>query len=70
MTWDELRRLLEGLDGERDVRAALECLMAGLEREGLDALDGRIVGEYAEFRVFELAAALGRLRSLRVRPAG
>jgi predicted ABC-class ATPase len=58
------------LDGERDVRAALECLMARLEREGLDALDERIVGEYAEFRVFELAAALGRLRSLRVRPAG
>lgn len=55
------------IDGRSDVRRALDCLMGELEREGLDALDERVVGDYAEFRVFELAAALGRLRSLRVR---
>jgi predicted ABC-class ATPase len=57
------------IDGVRTVRPALEALMAGLEEQGLDAIDGRIVGDYAEFRAFELAAALNRLRALQVRPA-
>ena len=38
-------------------------------QDGLDAIDARQVGDHAEFRVYELAAALGRLRSLRVRSA-
>ncbi|MGI9179615.1 MAG: ATPase, partial [Longimicrobiaceae bacterium] len=54
------------LDGRRPVRPALEALLHALGEEGLDAVDERIVGEYAEFRLFELAAALGRLRSLEV----
>jgi hypothetical protein len=32
----------------------------------LDALDERLVGDLAAFRRFEVAAALNRLRSLRV----
>ena len=42
-------------------------LIAGMiEEEGLDALDERLVGDLAMFRPAELAAALNRLRTLRV----
>jgi predicted ABC-class ATPase len=54
------------IDGRSDTTTALHCIMELLEKEGLDVLDDRIVGDYAEFRIFELAAALGRLRSLEV----
>ncbi len=46
---------------------ALDAVEALVSSEGLDALDGRRVGDLASFRRFELAAALNRLRSLRVR---
>jgi len=37
-----------------------------LLRPGLDALEPWLVGDLAAFRRFELAAALNRLRALRV----
>jgi predicted ABC-class ATPase len=46
-----------------DVLAAVEDVVA---KHGLDALDARRPGDLAGFRRFELAAALNRLRSLRV----
>lgn len=55
------------IDGTRSVREALETLLRQLEADGLDAVDDRIVGDYAEFRVFELNAALSRLRSVEFR---
>jgi hypothetical protein len=55
------------LDGRRTIIEALDQLMDEIRREGLDAIDSRQPGDYAEFRIFELAAALGRLRTLRVR---
>ncbi len=55
------------LDGRRTLRAALESLMKDVREGGLAAIDSRQVGDYAEFRIYELAAALGRLRSLRTR---
>jgi predicted ABC-class ATPase len=54
------------IDGRTPVGEALEMVLDRIEQEGLDLLDPRIVGDYAEFRIFELAAALGRLRTLRV----
>jgi predicted ABC-class ATPase len=57
------------IDGRAELPQALHAVMEILEAEGLDWVDRRIVGDYAEFRVFELAAALGRLRTLQVRPA-
>lgn len=54
------------IDGRRTMAEGLACLVESLEREGLDAVDERIVGDYAEFRIFELAAALNRLRTLEV----
>jgi len=55
------------LDGRRDVAAALRVVMEALEREGLDAFQPEPTGELAAFRVFELAAFLGRVRSLETR---
>ncbi len=55
------------LDGRRTLRGALESLMEEVRDGGLGVIDSRQIGDYAQFRIFELAAALGRLRSLRVR---
>jgi predicted ABC-class ATPase len=54
------------LDGRRTVRRALEGLMEEVRQKGLDTIDSRQPGDYAQFRIHELAAALGRLRTLRV----
>ncbi len=55
------------IDGRRTLREALDALMSEIEERGLDTIDGRQTGDYAGFRIFELAATLGRLRALRVR---
>ncbi len=57
------------LDGTRTVRDALSGLMDQVSAVGLEVIDSRQPGDYAGFRIFELAAALGRLRALRVREA-
>jgi len=45
---------------------ALDELERTVDEGGLDALDDRAVGDLAAFRRFEVAAAMNRLRSLRV----
>jgi predicted ABC-class ATPase len=57
------------IDGRAEMTRALAGAIATIDAEGLDRIDERVVGDYAEFRIFELAAALGRLRTLRVEPA-
>jgi len=59
-----LRRTL--LDGERSLAELLDQVEKAVGREGLDVLDRRETGELAEFRRYELAAALNRARSLQV----
>ncbi len=54
------------MDGKRPVAAVLDEVEAAISAGGLDVLDDRLVGHFAGFRRFELAAALNRLRSLRV----
>ena len=54
-------------DGRRNVAEILDEIERRIAREGLDALTDRPVGDMAGFRRFELAAALNRLRSLRVK---
>ncbi|MGM0668567.1 MAG: ATPase, partial [Gemmatimonadota bacterium] len=56
----------EHMDGERSIPEILALVEDALLREGLDVLDRRAPGDLAEFRRFELAAALNRTRSLRV----
>lgn len=57
----------DAIDGRRSIGEALARVMARLAAEGLDAFQAEPTGELAAFRIFELAAFLGRLRSLRVR---
>ena len=45
---------------------ALDVVASAITKQGLDALDDRLVGDLAAFRRFEFAATLNRLRSLRV----
>jgi predicted ABC-class ATPase len=40
------------------------CIMERIENEGLQSILGRPTGDCAEFRITEMAAVLGRLRSL------
>jgi hypothetical protein len=54
------------MDGQRTLPQILNEVMADLDREGLDVLDRRSVGDLARFRRYELAAALNRLRTLRI----
>jgi predicted ABC-class ATPase len=51
---------------DRDVAGVVQAVLAEIERFGLDALDPRQTGDYVAFRAYELAAALNRLRTLRV----
>jgi predicted ABC-class ATPase len=51
----------------RDVAGVVAAVLAEMVKNGLDALDSRRSGDYVAFRPYELAAALNRLRTLRVR---
>ncbi|HEY64961.1 MAG TPA: ABC-ATPase domain-containing protein, partial [Caldilineae bacterium] len=57
------------MDGRRTVKEILDAVMCDIDEQGLDVLDPRRMGDYARFRRFELAAALNRLRTLRVKMA-
>lgn len=57
----------EIMDGRRTVSQILKLLDGIIEERGLDALDERQAGDLAAYRPAELAAALNRLRTLRVR---
>ncbi|TAJ44287.1 ATPase [Methanofollis fontis] len=57
------RRLM---DGRRSLREVVEGVMAEVERDGPDALTPHPSGGLAVFRPYELAAAINRLRTLRV----
>ncbi len=55
-----------GIPAAPDVASALDAVEILLKQDGLDVLEPRKVGNLAEFRRFELAAALNRLRTLKV----
>ena len=54
------------VDGRQTVRAVVDRIEKEIRERGLDALSPRPVGDHAYFRPLELAAALNRLRSLKV----
>ncbi len=58
------------LDGRRTVAQALDYVEKEIQEKGLDALDRRRLPDLARFRRFELAAALNRLRTLKIRRPG
>jgi predicted ABC-class ATPase len=57
-----LRRYL----GEASLPEALHCVMQDIETHGLGVLQEQPYGDYALFRPLELAAALNRLRGIKV----
>ncbi len=54
------------IDGKRSLLEGLRDLCDEIHLHGLDVIDSRSAGNYAEFRIYELAAALNRLRTLRI----
>lgn len=44
----------------------IKNFMQDLDHKGLDMLDERIYGHYAEFRVLEIACAINRLRDIKM----
>jgi predicted ABC-class ATPase len=57
----------EFMDGEREVGEIVGAVEREIAEGGLDRIDPHQTGDLALFRRFELAAALNRLRSLRIR---
>ena len=63
------------MDGKATLREVLDALEDFFDRQGLDALDpfhrhGRHPGNYARPRKFEVAAAINRLRTVKMRQSG
>jgi len=56
------------VDGKSTVSQIADRLMREIDADGLDVLTGMPYGDLACFRRFEWAAALNRLRSLRIAP--
>jgi hypothetical protein len=54
------------IDDNTSVGEILVLISGMIEEGGLDVLDERLVGDLAMFRPLEFAAALNRLRTLRV----
>ena len=54
------------INGQRPLPEILNTVMADIEAQGLDILSHLPEGDLVSFRRFELAAALNRLRSLKV----
>ncbi len=54
-------------DGGLTLREGLEQVMRDIEEKGLDCLSPFRVGNLAEARIFELAGAINRMRTLRVK---
>lgn len=57
------------MDGKRTMREIIEAVLEDVARKGLDVLSPKPAGDFALFRGLELAAAINRLRTLKVRQA-
>lgn len=63
---DAIHYAVSAMDGRTTLAAVVKRVDARIREQGLDAIGTRPVGDYAEFRPFELAAAINRLRTLRM----
>ncbi len=54
------------MDGERTLKQVLDLVMQDIEDNGLDILSEKISGHFAQFRAYELAFTLNRMRSFNV----
>lgn len=53
-------------DGRRSLAEGLQAVMNDIEARGLDVVSDRLSGDLVSFRPLELAAAINRLRTLRI----
>ncbi len=53
------------MDGKRTIKQVIDMVMQDISEKGLDILDKRLIGDLAEFRGLEMAAALNRMRGFR-----
>ena len=54
------------MNGKRTLKQVIDLVMADIEENGLDILSEKISGHFAQFRSFELAFTLNRMRSFSV----
>ncbi len=55
------------MDGNKSIKEMCQLILADIRQNGLDCLSDREArGDFAEFRIYELAATLNRFRALRV----
>ena len=64
---DAMVYAMKYMDGKSCLKEVIYSVMKDIEENGLDVLSDIPKGDYAEFRSFELAAAINRLRSFRVK---
>lgn len=57
------------MDGTRTLKQVIDLVMTDLKENGMDILSEKISGHFAQFRSFELAFALNRMRSFDVKQA-
>ncbi|MFW6116649.1 MAG: P-loop domain-containing protein, partial [bacterium] len=57
------------MNGEKTMHQVISAVAREMDRNGLDILSSQPKGDYAMFRPLELAAAINRLRTLRVQCA-
>ncbi len=55
------------MDDHRTLKEVIDLVLEDMDREGLDVLSPYIVGDLARFRGLELAAAINRMRTLKVK---
>jgi len=60
-------RAIRYMDGNRSLKEIVDMVDADVENAGLDCLGPYLTGDLARFRSFELAAAINRMRTLKVR---
>jgi ubiquinone biosynthesis protein UbiJ len=58
---------LKYMDGQESLGQVVDSVRKDVEEKRLDVLSPMPVGDLAGFRIWELAAAINRLRTLRIR---
>jgi len=58
---------VKDMDGTRCLKDVVDLTMKRLDESGLESLAPYLTGDLARFRSFELAAAINRMRTLKVR---
>jgi predicted ABC-class ATPase len=55
------------MDSSRSLREAVDRVMDRVKNVGLDTLSGRLMGDLSAFRAYELAAAVNRMKKMKVK---